>query len=203
MTTQAELQATVDDSKPRPKANLEATALADVYSIELLVGKDMLRQLPIREWEERIQENREVLMKSRFVSKRIEQVVKGGDIKKIKLLRYMLILLDFFSALKGTSREGRKVLPNKDLVPLLGVSEGIVSQIRKRFVEDGGYIHMLLANQNVCLLILRSLMNKWHIDNLITHLAAMACVIDEFNIDTYELKEDLRLDTKQSVPFQN
>ena len=41
------------------------------------------------------------------------------------------------------------------------------------------------------------MVNKWHMDLLITHIAALSVVIDGFEVDTYDLKEDLRLDTKE------
>ena len=42
-------------------------------------------------------------------------------------------------------------------------------------------------------------MTKWRVDNLITHIAALALVVDGFEVDIYDLKEDLRLETKEYV----
>jgi DNA-directed RNA polymerase I subunit RPA49 len=42
-------------------------------------------------------------------------------------------------------------------------------------------------------------MNKWHIDYLITHIAALALIVEDFEVDIYYLKEDLRLELKQYV----
>ena len=42
-----------------------------------------------------------------------------------------------------------------------------------------------------------STLNKWHVDSLITHIAALALVVDGFDVDTYDLREDLRLDNKE------
>lgn len=45
-------------------------------------------------------------------------------------------------------------------------------------------------------------LNKWHQDNLMTHMAAISLYIDNFRTDTHELREDLRLENKQFVsPF--
>lgn len=44
-----------------------------------------------------------------------------------------------------------------------------------------------------------SLVNKWATDNLITHICALALVIDHFEVDTSQLREDLRLENKESV----
>ena len=40
-------------------------------------------------------------------------------------------------------------------------------------------------------------MTKWRVDNLITHIAALALTVDDFEVDIYDLKEDLRLETKE------
>lgn len=42
-------------------------------------------------------------------------------------------------------------------------------------------------------------MNKWAVDNLITHVCALALAVDDFEVDTYLLREDLRLENKESV----
>ena len=40
-------------------------------------------------------------------------------------------------------------------------------------------------------------MTKWHVDNLITHIAALALYVEGYEVDTFDLREDLRLDNKQ------
>lgn len=40
-------------------------------------------------------------------------------------------------------------------------------------------------------------LNKWHVDNLLTHIAALSLFIDDWRTDSYDLREDLRLDSKQ------
>jgi len=42
-------------------------------------------------------------------------------------------------------------------------------------------------------------LNKWHMDNLITHMAAISLFIDGYKTDTHDLREDLRLENKQYV----
>lgn len=44
-----------------------------------------------------------------------------------------------------------------------------------------------------------SVVNKWAVDNLVTHVCALALVIDDFEVDTQHLKEDLRLENKEYV----
>ncbi len=42
-------------------------------------------------------------------------------------------------------------------------------------------------------------MTKWHVDKLFIHLAALTLFVDDYEVDTYDLREDLRLDTKEYV----
>lgn len=39
-------------------------------------------------------------------------------------------------------------------------------------------------------------LSKWHIDNLLTHIAVLTLYIDDFETDTYDLREDLGLSQK-------
>ena len=42
-----------------------------------------------------------------------------------------------------------------------------------------------------------SSMNKWAIDNFMTRVSALAVIIDHFETDMADLRDDLKLDTKQ------
>lgn len=42
-------------------------------------------------------------------------------------------------------------------------------------------------------------LNKWHMDNLITHIAALTLYIDNYRTDTHDIREDLGLDNKVYV----
>ena len=42
-----------------------------------------------------------------------------------------------------------------------------------------------------------STLNKWAIDFLSTHVCALALHIDNYELDTYDIREDLKLDPKQ------
>src|SRR5208282_5733668 len=98
MSTRDELQEVADASKPRPKPNLSATDIKDVYTIESLIGLDTMKHVPVREWLEAAKAKKEVLVKSRYVANRIQRSVT--NIEKLKILRYMLLLLDVYSASK-------------------------------------------------------------------------------------------------------
>lgn len=40
-------------------------------------------------------------------------------------------------------------------------------------------------------------MPRWNIDNLITHVAAAALIVDDNEVDVNDLREDLKLENKE------
>ena len=40
-------------------------------------------------------------------------------------------------------------------------------------------------------------LTKWHVDKLITYIAALTLIIDDYEVDTYDIQADLRLDDKE------
>ncbi|KZF19117.1 RNA polymerase I associated factor, A49-like protein [Xylona heveae TC161] len=177
MATREELQAAIDDAKPRPKANLDATTPAEVYPIDYLVGHDEMRTIAVKEWQDAVSANRNIETKSRFVSKRLNKVVASGDIPKIKALRYLLLLLDFHLSLKSGPKGVKKLPQKEEMRKFMGVQDSWIDGVRRRFAEG-------------------SQLNKWHMDNLYTHIAALSLIVDNFEVDTYDLKQDLKLEPK-------
>lgn len=45
-------------------------------------------------------------------------------------------------------------------------------------------------------------MTKWKVDNLVTHICALALIIDNFETDVNDIREDLGLDNKQFVSHE-
>ncbi|KAL8967076.1 MAG: hypothetical protein Q9183_003080 [Haloplaca sp. 2 TL-2023] len=180
MPTREDLQAAADESKPRPQPNLSAETPADVYPIDQLVGQGTVRQLTVQEWQDAVEGEEDILTKSRFVSHRIQAVVTSGDIRRIKVLKYLLLLLDWHGALlAGPKGRGRKVLQSEKLQEKLSPwGSELVKQVTHRFAGDG------------------STVNRWQLDNLITHICALAITIDDFTTDVYDLREDLKLENK-------
>ena len=43
-------------------------------------------------------------------------------------------------------------------------------------------------------------MPRWNIDNLMTHVAAAALIVDDFEVDVNDLREDLKIENKECVP---
>jgi DNA-directed RNA polymerase I subunit RPA49 len=44
-------------------------------------------------------------------------------------------------------------------------------------------------------------MNSWEVDNLITHMGALSLYIDNWETDTTDLKDDLRMDVTKLLPY--
>lgn len=42
-------------------------------------------------------------------------------------------------------------------------------------------------------------MSRWHVDNLMTHIAAAALIVDDFEVDVNDLRDDLKLENKEYV----
>ena len=179
MLTREEMQSAVDEGKPRPTPHLDAETPADVYPIEELVGIGNLKLLTVKEWQDKAESGEGIETKSRFVSARLRHVVQFGDVKKLKTLRYLLLLLDWFRALKPGMKGVKKVPMHEELkIAVPGVPSELLNGVRKRFAE---------GNE----------LNKWHIDNIITHICALAITLDDFATDINDLCFDLRLETKE------
>src|ERR1700732_2745142 len=114
MPTLEELQEEGEASKRRPKANLSATDIKDVYTHDNLLGVDMMKHIPVMDWTPSIKDKKEVIVSSRHVARRIQK--EASNIETLKLLRYMLLLIDFHNA-AGTSSRGRSLfLPKRDVL---------------------------------------------------------------------------------------
>lgn len=179
MPTREEMQAEIDEGKPCPKANVEASTPAEVYPIEQLVGgANVLAAIGVKDWIDKVNAGEDVMTKSRFVATRLRTMVQSGDVKRVKTLRYLLLLIEWYLVLKPGPKSVKKVPKSEEMGPLVeSYGSETVSGIGKRFA-DGFQL------------------NKWHIDNLITHILALAITLDNFTTDTHDIHEDLKLESK-------
>ncbi|KAK4693686.1 DNA-directed RNA polymerase I subunit RPA49, partial [Lecanoromycetidae sp. Uapishka_2] len=179
MPTRDEMQAEVDMHKPRPKANLDAETPGDVYPTEELVGGlNVLRTTSVKEWIDKVKAGEDIQTKSLFVSRRLRAEVQSGDVKRIKTLKYLLLLVEWFRGLKPINKGGLRVPKMEDMAELVSVwGNEIVAGVGRRFAEEAQ-------------------LNKWHTDNLITHILALAITFDRCTSDTHDIQNDLRLETK-------
>ena len=182
MATASELQQEADASKPRPKANLAATDIKDVYTHTNLLGVDILKHIPVMDWTQAIQAKNEIVVSSRHVAARIQR--EADNVENLKLLRYMLLLIDFLNACQP-KRGGVRMLPKRDaLRTALGsaVPESVVESVKRKFT-------------------LGQSMSRFQVDLLITHVCALACLVDHYEVGVFELQEDLKLEGRDMAKY--
>lgn len=180
MATRDQLQAVVDEAKPVPYANTDADEIQDVYDPETLIGSEILNMLPIREWQEKIAHNEAVNSGSRFVAFRVKSIASNDTaVLRLRVLRYLGFVITFFIMSKPGAQGSRRIPPRDKLKEFLeGAPEAVVENIRRKFSENG-------------------FMRKFHVDLLITHCCAFACIVDNFEVDTANLRDDLQLQQSQ------
>lgn len=181
MATQAELNQIADEGKPRPKANLDATNVQDVYTVDELIGKEIMAMLTVKPWQDDVAGKQEVITSSKFVSDRIYSA--SVNVPKLKVLRYLLACIDFYKATIN-KRNGVRGLPKPEELKnkVKGVRGEILDNLKRKF-SDGG------------------LMSKYQVDLLMTNICALALIVDNFEVDIYDLREDLKLEAKDMATY--
>ena len=180
MATREELQAAVDEAKPVPRAKLDAKDIADVYDPNVIIGADILNLVPIREWQEKARNKEGIQTPSRFIAHRVNALATNDDAtSRLRVLRYLgLVLLFYLSTTRGKQKGTRQLPAREKLREVLSPApEAVIENIRRKF-SDGGT------------------MRKFHMDLLFTHCCVFACIVDGFEVDTQNLRDDLRLDQK-------
>ncbi|EKD14884.1 uncharacterized protein L3040_003899 [Drepanopeziza brunnea f. sp. 'multigermtubi'] len=180
MTSREELAQQVEDSKPRPKANKEAQAVEDVYTVDSLIGKDVFGAVPVRTWQADIKANKEIECPSRYVASRIMKV--SAHVEKLRILRYMVLMLEVLNSCR--INRGQRTLPKRDeLKKLLGdIPEAVLEGMKRKFAQG-------------------DLITKFGADLMITHMCALACIVDGYEVDMFKLQEDLKLETKEMSQY--
>ena len=139
MPSQEQMQTDITQNKPIPKPNMAAELPAEVYPIEQLVGgTNVLRNMNVQELMDKVNAGEDVQTKSLFVSQRLRAVVQSNDVKKVKTLKYLLLLLEWFKRLKVGARGAKKVPKDEDMGQLM-VQYGseVVRGLGRRFAEGG------------------------------------------------------------------
>ncbi|KAL6813563.1 RNA polymerase I associated factor, A49-like protein [Trichoderma camerunense] len=180
MASREELQAVIDEAKPVPKANLDAEDIYDVYRPEEIIGTDILNLVPIREWQEKAKHGESIQFRSRYVVSRVQAIASNEDAEmRLRVLRYLSIVLLFYLYSKPGRQKGTRQLPPREKLRelLAPAPEAVVENIRRKFSDNGQ-------------------LRKFHIDLLIAHCCALACIVDNFEVDTQNLRDDLRIEQK-------
>ncbi|KAF2811577.1 uncharacterized protein BDZ99DRAFT_461604 [Mytilinidion resinicola] len=180
MPTKDEQTAAMEEGKPRPKANLDAKIPAEVYTISSLIGNEIMGLINVKDWVDAAEAKVPVKVNSRFVAKRIQTLAAGKDIKKLKVLRFILLLMMFKDQLRQRGGRGPYTIPFRDKFnEAMGGNAPLVQALKRKF-----------ANENAEL-------TRWHLNYLISHVCAAALIVDDFVVDTYDLKDDLKMTTPE------
>jgi DNA-directed RNA polymerase I subunit RPA49 len=183
MSSRDELAKAADAAKPRPKANEDAIVINDVYTVDSLIGEETMKLIPVRQWQDAIKKRQEFPLSSRYVSTRLV-TTRWDSVERLKTLRYMLLLLDIYNK-SALTKSIRKWPSRLDLKELMGdMPEAVLEGVKRKFTNGGQ-------------------MSKYQGDLLITHLCAMACLVDNFEVDMWELQDDLKLETKPMSQYFN
>ncbi|KAK4158015.1 RNA polymerase I associated factor, A49-like protein [Chaetomidium leptoderma] len=181
MATREELQAAVDLARPVPRGNFDAREIQDVYVPAEIIGAEVLNAIPVMDWQEQVNKLEPVQVPARFVAHRIVRVAGYEDgVPRLKLLRYLLWVIVFWSTTKQGRERGTKSIAKRDDLreALAPAPEVVIENIRRKFSDNG-------------------VMRKAHMDLLMTHCCVFASIIDNFEVNTLDLREDLKLEQKQ------
>lgn len=172
-----ELRKRIDEAKPRPRANENAKDIKDVYTIDSLIGLETFKTIPVLEWQQTVKAGKEVIVNSKYVANRIRPFATSPE--KLKVLRYILLLIEFYNA-TIPGKGGRRLKSQKEVRHLRAfqLPEPIQDNVQRKFSEGRE-------------------MKKWNSDYLLTHICALACLVDNYEVDFWDLKNDLAIETKQ------
>jgi DNA-directed RNA polymerase I subunit RPA49 len=183
--TQADLQASINASRPIPQGNFEADEVQDVYIPEVFIGTGVLILIPVRDWQEACDKDEGLQLASRFVANRVvREAAKPDSVLRLRRLRYLLLLIVFWrTTSKGKGHGVWRIAKREKLRESMAPApEHVLESIRRQFSEQGE-------------------MRKLQVDLLMTHCAALALVIDGFEMDIFDLREDLKLEEKEMSQY--
>jgi DNA-directed RNA polymerase I subunit RPA49 len=177
--TKEELAKDKEKDKDKPPFIEGELDPAKAYTVDGVVGLDTMKLIPVRQWVETIKAKKDLRTNSRFVARRLQNLVTNPE--KLKLLRYMLLLIDFYNVSKP-GKFGRSLPRREDLKKILGdLPEAVLEGVKRKFTVDG-------------------VMNRKKSDSLIMFVCVLALMVDA-EVDIWDLKEDLKLELKQMATY--
>lgn len=185
MATREELQAAVDQAKPVPQGNFDATEIQDVYRPEQIIGAEVLNAIPIKDWQDSAKKQLALTLPYQFISMNMYAIAAGPQpVQRLRTLRYVNYLILFLRAARpGRERGVLRVPPRNQLAEKMeGAPTPVVESIRRRFSTAGE-------------------VRKFHRDLLMTTCCALAAVLTSFEFETAALRQDLGLDEKQFAQY--
>ena len=135
--TREALAVAAREAKPVPRPNLAAERPQDVYTIDALIGQDVVDSVSVGQWQRAVAAEEDIKVPSKFVARRVRQVVESADVGKLKMLKLLLGLLQWNSCLRPKGHGG-KTLPQRDEVTKVVTAVGghALRAIREKFAPD-------------------------------------------------------------------
>jgi DNA-directed RNA polymerase I subunit RPA49 len=185
MATREQLDAAIEQARPVPRGSYEAEEIQDVYIPAKIIGAEVLRSIPVLDWQEKVKAQEAINVPSRFVANRISRVAHNENaLERLRVMRYLLMVLIFWATTRPGRERGTRTIGKRDQLKSVagGVPDLVMENIRRKFSDNG-------------------VMRKTHIDLLMTHCCVFASIIDNFEVNTVDLREDLKLEQRQIAQY--
>ncbi|KAL7276886.1 DNA-directed RNA polymerase I subunit rpa49 [Rhizina undulata] len=186
MPTTAELGTQMVEARLIPVFNKEAERPEDVYKLEDVISKEEWEMIWVKEWEKGTVKTNSTYVKH-HVQKLLQQETK--NVKALKILKYISWMIDFY--LYQAKSRGR-VHGIDRVKKILGMDHVLVEGLFKRYTEkttsgnegDNKEMHTVPP----------SLANK-----LLYYMVVLCLMVDGYDVDLFELKQDLEVQPKELI----
>lgn len=187
MATREQLQAVVDQSKPVPPGNFDATEIRDVYTPDALIGAEVLSAIPIKDWQDIEKQGSGFSIETKQISHSFWSVARGlNSVRNLRILRYLHCLLLIHKNLrKGGKDRGSSRLPDRQKLQALlePVPDHVIDSIKRKFTINGE-------------------LRKRQTDLLKTYCITLVSILHHFeDYETEHLRYDLGLDESEFTKY--
>ena len=163
--------------------------MESIYTFDTLVPPNDARLVKLKDWTDAADDDSVLGFKHQFPQSRFAFLAKSNtDVTlRLKALKYLTLLLEFRDLATGGGKGPKKVPKKEQMLKKLPPNRWpteLVESVRRRFTNETG-----------------GEMGKWQMDNLATHICALALFADHWETDIWLLKEDLKLDLKELTQY--
>lgn len=136
MPSREEMQAQIDEAKPIPHPHLDASNASEVYPVaDMVGGEDVLRKMQVKDWIDTLNSGGDVPTQVFFVSQRLAKTAQRGDVLKMRILKYLCLLVGWWKCLKpGRSLRVPQTKEMGNLVAEFGAE--LVGGLGRRFSKN-------------------------------------------------------------------
>lgn len=188
------LNKTMSESRPIPPFNAAADSPAGVYSRDDIISPEEWESIWIGDWTKA----GEAHVKSSYVANRANVLLQDQGKKhttKLKLLRYIAWMVDFYTAAQKARGKLPPVFKAKNI--MLGAGQQVVDGMYARFAEAssdpmGRTDAEGNRRENERYTVSPRLESK-----LLYYMAVLCLMADNYDVDIFDLRQDLNLQPKE------